>query len=155
MNQFRANNRPTLLDWFWTTLSSLKYRKGSSVFFEFGSYLYRHHKNVSVDRSVYFKRNSIVGCANEEAHISVGENTTIGFNSVIVSSSKIEIGRDCMIAPNVYMVDSNHGMSMDLPFNQQENFVAPISIEDNVWIGAQSVILPGVKIVAGSIVGAN
>ena len=155
MNQFRKNNRPTFLDWFWAALSFLKYRKHRSVFFEFGSYLYRYHKNVIVSSRVYFKRNSIVGCANQDACISIGENTTIGFNSVIISSSKIEIGSDCMIAPNVYMVDSNHGMSLELPFNEQENVVSAIVIEDNVWIGAHSVILPGITIVAGSIVGAN
>ena len=60
-----------------------------------------------------------------------------------------------MIAPNVYIVDSNHGMSFDKPFNQQDNVVAKIIIEDNVWIGAHAVILPGVRIVSGSIIGAN
>ena len=155
MNQFRKNNRPTVLDRFWAALSFLKYRKHRSVFFELGSYLYRYHKNVTIASGVYFKRNSIVGCANQDALISIGENTTIGFNSVIISSSKVEIGSDCMIAPNVYMVDSNHGTELEIPFNQQENVVSPISIGDNVWIGAHSVILAGVTIVAGSIVGAN
>lgn len=155
MNQFRRNNQPTFLDRFWAVISFLKYRKHSSVFFELGSYLYRHHKNVIVGSNVYFKRNSIVGCANKDSSISIGKNTTIGFNSVIISSDRIKIGSDCMIAPNVYMGDSNHGMSPGLPFNQQENVVSAIVIEDNVWIGAHSVILPGVKIVTGSIVGAN
>ena len=155
MNQFRRNNRPTFLDWFWSALSFLKYRKNRSVFFELGSYLYRYYKNVSVDSNVYFKRNSIVGCANENSYVLIGKNTTIGFNSIIISSERIEIGSDCMIAPNVYIGDSNHGMSPGLPFNQQENFVSAILIEDNVWIGAHSIILPGVKIVSGSIVGAN
>lgn len=155
MNQFRRNNRPTFLDRFWAFLSFLKYRKHSSVFFEFGSYLYRHHKNIVVDRNVYFKRNSIVGCANKNSLISIGKNTTIGFNTIIISSKKIEIGSECMIAPNVYIGDSNHGMSPELPFNQQDNVVSAILIEDNVWIGAHTLILPGVKIVAGSIIGAN
>ena len=155
MNQFRRNNRPTFLDWFWSALSFLKYRKHRSVFFELGSYLYRYYKNVNVDNNVYFKRNSIVGCANENSYVLIGKNTTIGFNSIIISSERIEIGSDCMIAPNVYIGDSNHGMSPGLPFNQQENFVSAILIEDNVWIGAHSIILPGVKIVSGSIVGAN
>jgi acetyltransferase-like isoleucine patch superfamily enzyme len=155
MNQFRRNNRPTLLDWLWSTYSYLKYRKHVSIFFEFGSYLYRYYKNVVVDTNVYFKRNSIVGCANKNSYISIGKNTTIGFNTIIISSEKIDIGSNCMIAPNVYIGDSNHGMSPKLPFNQQDNVVSPILIEDNVWIGAHSLILPGVKVVAGTIVGAN
>ena len=46
-------------------------------------------------------------------------------------------------------------MSPELPYNQQENVVSAVLIEDNVWIGAHSIILPGVKIVSGTIIGAN
>ena len=155
MNQFRINNRPTILDWVWNFSSWIKFRKHKSVFFELGAFLYRYPRNVTVGENVYFKRNSIVGCANKNSTVSIGKNTTIGFNSMIISSKSIDVGEDCMIAPNVYIVDSNHGMSLSEPFNKQENVVASIIIENNVWIGAHTVILPGIRIVSGSIVGAN
>ena len=155
MNQFRKNNRPTFLDRLWSILSFIKYGNHRSIFFEFGAYPYRFHKNINLGKGVYFKRNSIVGCANKESKISIGKNTTIGFNTIIISSLNIQIGKDCMIAPNVYIGDSNHGMSPEKPFNQQENFVSEIIIKDNVWIGSHVVILPGVEIVSGAIIGAN
>lgn len=154
MNQFRALNRPAFFDVLWSGICAFRYRK-KKVFFEFGSMLYRFRKNLVLEQNVYIKRNAIIGCANGGARLKIGENTTVGFGTCIVSSLNITIGRDCMIAPYVYIVDSNHGMAPDLPFNKQENKVAAVVIEDNVWIGAHSVILPGVRIASGSIVGAN
>ena len=155
MNQFRKNNRPTLMDQVWNFYSGVKYGLDKTVYLELGSYLYRYSKNVRLGRSVYLKRNSIVGCATRESSIEIGENTTIGFNTIIISSKRITIGEDCMIAPHVYIVDSNHGTALNRPFNQQENVSEDIVIEDNVWIGAHVVVLPGVRITAGAIVGAN
>jgi len=155
VSQFRKNNRPTFIDFLWNIVGYIKYGCDRSVFFEYGSSLYRFWKNIDISKGVYFKRNSIVGCATHNSKLSIGENTTIGFSTIIISSGEIKIGSNCMIAPNVYIVDSNHGMSLDRPFNQQDNIVAEIVIEDNVWIGAHAVILPGVRIVSGSIIGAN
>lgn len=155
MSQFRLNNRPTLLDLMWNLVSLVRFRKHHSVFFELGAYLYRNHKRVYLGHNVYLKRNSIVGCANLNAEVAIGENTTVGFSTIIISSLKINIGSNCMIAPHVYIVDSNHGMAHDKPFNQQANHTDPVVIEDNVWIGTHSVILPGVLIKSGVIVGAN
>ena len=60
-----------------------------------------------------------------------------------------------MIAPFVYIVDSSHGTKLDSTMNSQPNKTSPIIIEDDVWIGANSTILPGVKIGKGSIVAAG
>ena len=57
-----------------------------------------------------------------------------------------------MIAPFCYIVDSNHGMLLDKPFNLQPNTTNPVAIGDNVWIGTHSLILPGVKIGSNSII---
>lgn len=158
MNQFRKLNKPTFLDRIWNLSRRFFYlnnKINKNSYFEFGSYLYRFKKNINFESNVYIKRNSIIGCANKDAIVSIGKNTTIGSGSIIISSEKIIIGKDCMLAPYVHIVDSNHGMESDKPYNQQENYTSPVSIGDNSWIGSGVVILPGVSIGSGSIVGAG
>jgi len=60
-----------------------------------------------------------------------------------------------MIAPFVYIVDSNHAIKKDTLLNLQENKSDPIILGNDVWIGAHSVILPGVKIGDGAIIAAG
>ena len=158
MNQFRKLNKPTFIDIIWNLSRKVTYANiniKQSSYFEFGAHLYRFKKNIKFQSNVYLKRNAILGCANSDALISVGENTTIGNGTIIISSEEIVIGDNCMIAPYVHIVDSNHGMESNKPYNQQENFTGPVSIGDNTWIGSGVVILPGVSIGAGSIIGAG
>ena len=53
----------------------------------------------------------------------------------MIASKKISIGKNCMIAPNVHIVDSNHGTEQNKAYNEQDNIVAEVHIGDNVWIG--------------------
>lgn len=57
-----------------------------------------------------------------------------------------------MIAPFVYIVDSDHGIERTLPMNRQPNIVEPIVIGSDVWIGAHAVILRGVTVGKGAII---
>jgi acetyltransferase-like isoleucine patch superfamily enzyme len=60
-----------------------------------------------------------------------------------------------MIAPFVYMVDSNHSFDRDTPMNKQPNMPAAIVVEDDVWVGAGAKILAGVTIKTGAIIAAG
>lgn len=60
-----------------------------------------------------------------------------------------------MIAPFVYIVDSDHGLQREKKMNLQPNSARPISIGNDVWIGAHCVILPGVKIHDGAVIAAG
>lgn len=71
---------------------------------------------------------------------------------MIYASESIVIGSDCMIAPFVYLVDSDHGIERAMPMNQQPNKVESIVVGSDVWIGAHAVILKGVTIGDGAIV---
>lgn len=154
MNQFRVNNKPTLLDVFWNITCLFRYRK-RSVFFEYNAYLYRYWRRVFLGSNVYFKRNSIVGVAKKDAFIKIGHETTIGFNSIIMASESIVIGENCMIAPNVYIVDSNHKTEKGKNYNEQANVTSKVKIGDNVWIGSGTCILAGAKIDDNTVIGAN
>jgi len=92
---------------------------------------------------------------NKKAEVFIGSRTTVGFNTFIYASSKITIGKDCMIAPFVYIVDSDHGTDKKIFMNKQSNVSNPIQIGSDVWIGVRSVILSGVSIGDGAVIAAG
>lgn len=88
------------------------------------------------------------------ADIKIGSNVAINENSRL---RNVDIGNYVLIAPEVYILHSGHGYSIkDIPmYDQGETHYAKTIIEDDVWIGARSLILPGRKIGRGSIVAAG
>ena len=64
----------------------------------------------------------------------------------------ITIGNDVFIGPKVNLITINHDPDPD---NRSATYGRPIVIEDKVWIGINSTILPGVKIGYGAIIGAG
>lgn len=93
----------------------------------------------------------------EESEIYIGKNTRI-HGSCIHARSIIRIGDNCLIAANCQIIDNNgHEALMQNPENRIHTIdnPKPITIEDNVWIGANVFILPGVTIKSGSVVAAG
>ena len=60
-----------------------------------------------------------------------------------------------MVGPFVYIVDSDHGIQRGELMNRQANQCRTIIIGDDVWPGAHSVILKGVKIEDGAVIAAG
>lgn len=91
------------------------------------------------------------------ATIRIGDKTRI-HGTCIHAYQSIEIGSNCLIAANCQIFDGN---GHDISFENVANRINttgksnPIRIEDNVWIGANTVILPGVTIGNGSVISAN
>ena len=92
----------------------------------------------------------------ERPTLEIGSNTGIGHLCMFIIGKRITIGRDCHIAGSTRMFDSS-GHPLD-PVKRRrgeppaDEDVRPITIGDNVWIGASSVIFPGVTIGDNSVV---
>ena len=86
--------------------------------------------------------------------IEIGDNSGIGVNSLI---GVVKIGKDVMMGPEVMIITKNHLYSdLTKPMRLQESETpCPVIIEDDVWIGARAIILPGRRIGKGAIVGAG
>lgn len=87
--------------------------------------------------------------------VSVGDNSGIGINSIIPNG--VTIGKNVMMGQDCYMYTTNHEHSKtDIPMCQQGmTELRPITIGNDVWIGARVIILPGVTIGNGAIIGAG
>lgn len=112
----------------------------------------------------YFIKKIINGCGENinigrfaKIHKStiIGNNSGVGYRCVI--SRGVEIGNDVMMGPEVIMYTSNHCFQdTNIPMRRQGmEPLKKIIIDDDVWIGARVIILPGVKIGMGSVIGAG
>ncbi len=80
--------------------------------------------------------------------------TVINYNCVILDTSPVHIGAGAFIAPGVCISCAGHALDAE----QRGNGIGsskPVTLEDDVWIGANAVILGGVRIGKGSIIGAG
>lgn len=85
------------------------------------------------------------------ARISIGKGTYLNRNTHIVAAESVSIGQDCKIAWDVLIMDTDqHGLQPG-----QEAVAKPVTIENNVWIGARSIILKGVTVGHNSVVAAG
>lgn len=84
--------------------------------------------------------------------VTIGERCFIQQCCTFFGRGAITIGNDVFIGPKCNLITINHDVNPD---NRSATYSRPIVIEDKVWIGINSTILPGVKIGYGSIVGAQ
>ncbi len=102
--------------------------------------------NVSLYYGVY-----IEPCDKE---ITIGSNTH--FAPYCVMYGPLSVGDNCAIAAHVTLASVAHSHAdPDTPMVEQATDRRKITIEDNVWIGANAVITPGITIGTGSIIGAG
>lgn len=92
--------------------------------------------------------------------IIIGDNCSIGSQSHITAINKIVIGNNVLTGPRVLITDNAHGASVDTiidiaPIERELSSKGPVIIEDNVWIGEGSMIMPHVTIGKCSIIAAN
>ena len=88
----------------------------------------------------------------------IGNNTWVGHQGLIISSSKIMIGADVDIAPRVYIGTGTHEININCNNIAGKGISKDVQIDDGTWIGVNCTILPGLYIgkkniiTAGSIV---
>lgn len=85
------------------------------------------------------------------ATLVIGNGTYLNRNTLIICEDRVEIGKNCKIAWDVIIMDS------DLhPINEMTPIVnKPVHIEEQVWIGCRSIILKGVTIGHGAVIAAG
>lgn len=93
----------------------------------------------------------------EGAEIRIGSGTRI-HGTCIHAYNRVVIGERCLVAANCQIFDgSGHDLSFENVAKRVETFGSsePVVIEDFVWIGANCIILPGVRVGKGSVIGAG
>ncbi|MCP4266932.1 MAG: acyltransferase [Candidatus Brocadiaceae bacterium] len=91
-----------------------------------------------------------------EGTIEIGVGTTVNPFTTIYGNGGVKIGKHCSIATKCTIVAQNHKFkNIHKNIKEQGSSSKGIVIEDDVWIGSNTVILDGVRIESGAIVGAG
>lgn len=88
------------------------------------------------------------------SHIHVGKNFYANYNCTVLDVAKVCIGDNCLFGPNVGVYTAGHPIH-PATRNTAYEYGIPVTIGDNVWVGAGSIILPGVTIGSNSVIGAG
>ena len=88
------------------------------------------------------------------SHIEVGKNFFANYNCTILDVAKVKIGDNCQMAPNVAIYTAGHPLH---PYTRNSGYEygIEVTIGDNVWIGGNVVICPGVHIGSNVVIGAG
>jgi maltose O-acetyltransferase len=99
------------------------------------------------------------------AHVHIGPTTFVNVNCVFLDSAEIRIGANVLIAPSVQLLTATHPLRaadrIVLPADRAtgrspyRTHARPITVGDEVWIGAGTIVFPGVTIGDGATIGAG
>lgn len=87
-------------------------------------------------------------------HIKVGKNFFCNYNCTILDVGRVTFGDNCLLAPNVAIYTAGHPIHPDSR-NSLYEYGIDVTIGDNVWIGGNVVIMPGVNIGSNCVIGAG
>ena len=91
-----------------------------------------------------------------EGLVSIGAKTVLGQECTISAYQHISIGRECVIADRVMLIDFDHGVvDVERPIRQQGIYKRDVHVGHNVWIGYGACILRGVRVGNNAIIGTN
>lgn len=91
----------------------------------------------------------------KDAELIIGDNVSLNYGDMIVCHEKIAIGDNVQIAPNVMIYDHDHDFRAKNGLKHMAYKSSPIIIGNNVWIGANTVILRGTIIEDNCVIGAG
>jgi acetyltransferase-like isoleucine patch superfamily enzyme len=117
--------------------------------------------NLNIGKKVTIAHGAILDCGgqswcNYKGGIKIGSNSYIGYNSVLIGGEEIKIGEKVLISPGTVITTQGHFFQDTRKFiKEQPTQFGKIIIEDDVWVGSNCCILPGVTIGKGSVIGAG
>jgi acetyltransferase-like isoleucine patch superfamily enzyme len=91
-----------------------------------------------------------------EGEVLIGAKSVLGQECTISAFQHVSIGRECIIADRVMMIDFDHGMvEVERPIRLQGIYKRDVEIGHNVWIGYAACVLRGVNVGHNSVIGTN
>ena len=87
-------------------------------------------------------------------NIEVGNNCLFNYNCTIIDVGKVKLGDYCLLGPNVNIYTAGHPIHPALR-NCNYTYGIDVEIGDNVWLGGNATVCPGVKIGSNTVIGAG
>jgi acetyltransferase-like isoleucine patch superfamily enzyme len=91
-----------------------------------------------------------------EGEVRIGAKTVMGQECTISAYQHVEIGRECIVADRVMLIDFDHGVvEVERPIRLQGIYKRDVKVGSNVWMGYGACVLRGVTVGDNAIVGTN
>jgi acetyltransferase-like isoleucine patch superfamily enzyme len=91
-----------------------------------------------------------------EGEVVIGAKSVLGQECTISAFQRVSIGRECIIADRVMMIDFDHGMvEVERPIRLQGIYKRDVAVGHNVWIGYGACLLRGVNVGHNSVIGTS
>ena len=110
--------------------------------------------NANFDKELIAERMKAPFFCDYGYNIEIGENFYSNHNLIILDGNKVIFGDNVFIAPNCAFYTAGHPIDVNRR-NQGLEYAKPIKIGNNVWIGGNVVVLPGVTIGDNTVIGAG
>ena len=112
------------------------------------------HGRVDLGRWSWIGHGTKIRC--HEGVVSIGAKTVMGQECTISAYQHVSIGRECVIADRVMLIDFDHGMvEVERPIRLQGIYKRDVRVGNNVWIGYGACILRGVTVGDNAVIGTN
>jgi acetyltransferase-like isoleucine patch superfamily enzyme len=110
-----------------------------------------HGGKIIISDGCQIRHNVLIrSCTGE---IKIGKRVIINYGCILHGLGGILIGDDTLLSPNCQIYAQNHNFKRDILIREQKNTGLGVVIGSDVWIGANSIILDGVKIGDGAVIG--
>jgi acetyltransferase-like isoleucine patch superfamily enzyme len=91
-----------------------------------------------------------------QGHVSIGARSVLGQECTISAYQHVSIGRECIVADRVMMIDFDHGMvEVERPIREQGIYKRDVDVGHNVWIGYGACLLRGVTVGDNAVIGTS
>src|SRR4051812_5853002 len=115
---------------------------------------------IGKDAKLYLGRWSWIGHGTKirahEGEVRIGAKTVMGQECTISSFQHVSIGRECIVADRVMLIDFDHGVvEVERPIREQGIYKRDVRVGHNVWMGYGACVLRGVTIGDNAIVGTS
>ena len=112
------------------------------------------HGRIELGRWSWLGHGTKIRC--HEGVVSIGAKTVMGQECTISAYQHVSIGRECVIADRVMLIDFDHGVvEVDRPVRLQGIYKRDVRVGNNVWIGYGACILRGVTVGDNAIIGSS
>lgn len=109
-------------------------------------------KNCVLEPNIFFKYD---GIWSERKSILIADEVFIGNHCEFNISCGIQVGKNSNIASGCKFIDHDHGTIIGLPIGAQSAVQGKIILSEDVWLGANVIVLKGVIIGPGAVIGAG
>ena len=111
-------------------------------------------RRVELGRWSWLGHGTKIRC--HEGTVAIGAKTVMGQECTISAYQHVSIGRECVIADRVMLIDFDHGMvEVERPIRLQGIYKRDVRVGNNVWIGYGACILRGVTVGDNAVIGTN